>query len=90
MAIVASCVAEGACAGGSRAIQVTLRKLSPAPNVTVWWKRLFESETSEGDVSSFRERRNPGSFAEAFRQAEEQFKRNIRQQQGDLDVGSEG
>ena len=47
-------------------------------------------KTSEVDVSSFRERRNPGSFAEAFRQAEEQFKRNIRQQQGDLDVGSEG
>ena len=83
-------VDEGASAGGSRAIQVTLRKLSPAPNITVWWKRLFESETSEVDVSSFRERRNPGSFAEAFRQAEEQFKRNIRQQQGDLDVGSEG
>jgi hypothetical protein len=60
------------------AIKLSLKKLSPIPNATFWWKKVFEGEP-EIDVTKISGRQKQQMVQDEFQQAHELFMQKVKQ-----------
>eukprot|EP01039_Chlorochromonas_danica_P002478 gene2478-2715_t len=64
-------------------LQITLKKKSPLPNTTIWWRKVFIEEEEEIDINNLVGRRefDHKGFAEVYEEAHRLFREKIAKNQ---------
>lgn len=65
-------------AEGRRLITFTFRKVSPGPDLRLWWNRAFEGDYAIDTAEIEGRRGQPGAFSAAFKEAEQEFRERLR------------
>lgn len=64
-------------------LQITMKKTSPLPNTTIWWRKVFAEEEEEINISNIVGRREVDhkGFAEVYEEAHKLFREKIAKNQ---------